>query len=462
MKIRQKLTLQFFLMSGIIMVLFSLTVYVSSARYRRDDFFQRLESRANSTARLLIEVDEIDAELLRKIEEDNPVSLPDEKIIILDNNNNIVYTTDPRNVILYDEDLLDRIRIYGKVRTRSGRYELMGVLFSEGADRFVVLSAARDIFGVDKQKNLRMVLLLLNGIFLLLYYPAGWLLAARAFSPISKVVDRVEEISIASLNLRLEEGNGKDELAHLAHTFNLMLDRLETAFTVQKDFISNASHELRTPLTAITGQLDVLLMKDRSTGEYRDAIVAVLEDIQNLNRLIDRLLLMAHASSESAKTGFREVRVDEIIWQCRDELVKYEKGYTVNISLDETISEMENMMVLGDEQLLRSAVTNIMDNGCKYSPDRSVDVDLSFAGNKLSVKFKDKGPGISEADLGRIFEPFYRGTVDGMVKGHGIGLSLAKKIIDIHQGEISVVSKPGIGTEITISLPPAPQRLISG
>lgn len=456
MKIRQKLTLQFFLMAGIIMVLFSLTVYISSARYRRDDFFQRLESRANSTARLLIEVDEIDAELLRKIEEDNPVSLPDEKIIILDNNNFIVYTTDSRNVIIYDEALLDRIRLDGKVRTRSGRYELMGVLFAEEEDRFVVLSAARDIFGVDKQKNLRMVLLLLNGVFLLLYYPAGWLFAARAFSPISKVVERVEEISISSLNLRLEEGNGKDELAHLAHTFNLMLDRLETAFTVQKDFISNASHELRTPLTAITGQLDVLLMKDRSTAEYREATAAVLKDIQKLNRLIDRLLLMAHASSESAKTGFREVRIDEILWQSREELIKYEKEYTVTISLDETITDMEDMMVLGDDQLLRSAVTNIMENGCKYSTDRSVDVNLSFSGNRMTVRFKDRGSGIPEADLGRIFEPFYRGSVAGKIKGHGIGLSLAKKIIDIHQGEINVVSKPGSGTEITVTLPPVP------
>lgn len=456
MKIRQKLTLQFFLMAGIIMVLFSLTVYFLSARYRYDDFFQRLESRANSTARLLIEVEEIDAELLSKIEEDNPVSLPDEKIIIIDNNNNVVYTTDTRNVILYDESLLEKVRLEGKVRTRSGRYELMGLLFAEEEDRFVVLSAARDIFGFDKQKNLRMVLLLLNGIFLLLYYPAGWLFAARAFSPISRVVDRVEDISITSLDLRLDEGNGKDELAHLAHTFNLMLERLETAFAVQKDFISNASHELRTPLTAITGQLDVLLMKNRSTEEYRDATVVVLEDIKNLNRLIDRLLLMAHASSESAKTGFREVRIDEILWQSRDELLKYERGYSVNISLDETISDMENMMVLGDDQLLRSAVTNIMENGCKYSPDKSVDADLSFSDNRLSIKFKDRGPGIAEADIGRIFEPFYRGTVAGKIKGHGIGLSLAKKIIDIHQGEIIVVSKPGIGTEITISLPPAP------
>ncbi len=277
MKIRLKITLQFFLMASVILLLFSLTVYIVSATYRRDDFYQRLESRAISTARLLIEVDEIGTDLLNKIEEDNPVSLPDEKIIIFNYKNEIVYSTDTRNVILYDSDLLTRIRASGQIKTKSGRYELMGILFTEEFNRFVVLSAARDIYGFDKMKNLRTTLILLTGIFLLLFYPAGWLFAARSLSPISKVVDRVEEISIASLDLRVDEGNGKDELAHLAHTFNRMLERLETAFEVQKDFISNASHELRTPLTAIRGQLEVLLMKERTDKEYRDSTAAVLE-----------------------------------------------------------------------------------------------------------------------------------------------------------------------------------------
>lgn len=453
MKIRQKLTLQFSLMAGVIMLLFSLTVYFASATYRRDDFYQRLESRAYSTARLLIEVDEIDTDLLNKIEEDNPISLPDEKIIILNYKNEILYSTDTRNVIIYDEDLLTRIRTSGEVRTKSGRYELMGILFPEEYNRFVVLSAARDIYGFDKLKNLRMILLLINGIFLILYYPAGWLFAARAFSPISRVIERVEEISIASLDLRLDEGNGKDELAHLAHTFNRMLDRLETAFDVQKDFISNASHELRTPLTAIRGQLEVLLMKERPAGDYRETTEAVLEDIRKLNRLLDRLLLMAHASSEGARAGFREVRIDEILWQAREELLKYERSYSVTIALDEKISDIENLIIRGDEQLLMSAVTNIMENGCKYSPDRSVRVFLSNDTKHISVGFTDNGPGIAEDEIERIFESFYRSKVTAAVRGHGIGLSLAKQIIDIHHGEITVYSRPGEGTTITLAFP---------
>jgi signal transduction histidine kinase len=453
MKIRQKLTLQFLLMASVIMLLFSLAVYFASATYRRDDFYQRLESRAVSTARLLIEVDEIDADLLTKIEESNPGSLPDEKIIIFNYKNEILYSTDTRNVILYDDDLLTRIRTSGKIRTKSGRYELMGILFPEEYNRFVVLSAARDIYGFDKLKNLRTILLLMTGIFLVLYYPAGWLFAARSLSPISDVVERVEDISITSLDLRLDEGNGRDELAHLAHTFNRMLDRLQTAFEVQKDFISNASHELRTPLTAIRGQLEVLLMKERPEKEYREATIAVLEDIRKLNRLLDRLLMMAHASTEGARAGFRDIRIDEILWQAREEILKHEKEYTVTVALDETISETDNLTIRGDEQLLLSAVTNIMENGCKYSPDRSVRVYLTHDTNHISVSFTDNGPGIAEEEVERIFESFYRGKTTSSVRGHGIGLSLAKKIIDIHSGKIAVASRQGEGTTITLTLP---------
>lgn len=453
MKIRQKLTLQFFLMASVILLLFSIAVYFASADYRRDDFYQRLESRAFSTARLLIEVDEVDTDLLNKIEEDNPVSLPDEKIIIFNYKNEIVYSTDNRNVILYDDDLLTRIRTTGKIKTTSGRYELMGILFPEEFNRFVVLSAARDIFGFDKLKNLRMILVLLTGIFLVLFYTAGWLFAARALSPISSVVDRVDKISISSLDLRVDEGNGKDELAHLAHTFNLMLERLETAFEMQKDFISNASHELRTPLTAIRGQLEVLLMKDRSEQEYREATAGVLDDMRKLNRMLDRLLLMAHASSEGAREGFREVRLDEILWQAREEIIKHDRDYSVTIALDENITDIENLTIHGDEQLLMSAVTNIMDNGCKYSPDRSVRVFLTHDAKNIYVSFTDNGPGIAEDEIERIFESFYRSKSTASVKGHGIGLSLAKKIIDIHNGTINLSSRHGEGTTIALAFP---------
>ena len=124
-----------------------------------------------------------------------------------------------------------------------------------------------------------------------MFFVAGWFYSGRALKPISDVVKKVEEISITSLNLRVFEGNGKDEIGRLAKTFNNMLERLETSFGMQKNFIANASHELRTPLTSINGQLEVLMMKDRSTDDYKSALGSVLDDIKSLIDLSNRLLL---------------------------------------------------------------------------------------------------------------------------------------------------------------------------
>jgi signal transduction histidine kinase len=118
------------------------------------------------------------------------------------------------------------------------------------------------------------------------------------------------------------EGTENDEISKLAHTFNNMLERLETAFKMQKNFIANASHELRTPLTTITGQLEVALMNVRTNTEYENIMYSVLEDIKNLNTASNRLLLLAQASSETSEIDFRPVRIDDVVWQGVAELRK--------------------------------------------------------------------------------------------------------------------------------------------
>ncbi|HKK43563.1 MAG TPA: hypothetical protein VJ963_14195, partial [Bacteroidales bacterium] len=129
MQIRTRLTLQFLLMGGIIMIIASAAIYLSSARFRKDDFSTRLENKAKITARLLIEVKEIDAGLLRRIEKDNPVNLPKEKILIYNYENKILYSTDDEKVLKINKNLLNRIRLYGRIRLRQGEYEVLGLLY---------------------------------------------------------------------------------------------------------------------------------------------------------------------------------------------------------------------------------------------------------------------------------------------------------------------------------------------
>jgi signal transduction histidine kinase len=232
-----------------------------------------------------------------------------------------------------------------------------------------------------------------------------------------------------------------------------MLERLETAFGVQKVFIANASHELRTPLTSINGQLEVLMMKERSTTEYKNALSSVLDDIRSLIDLSNRLLLIARTSAEGPVNFNQNVRIDEILWQVREEMMRFNTGYKVQISIDPSLTDFDQMMVAGDESLLKVAISNIIDNACKYSEDHKVLVKLQSTRNQIGIAFEDRGIGISREDISRIFEPFYRGKNVLTQKGTGIGLSLVNQIIKNHNGQLKIASEINIGTTVTVYLP---------
>jgi signal transduction histidine kinase len=195
------------------------------------------------------------------------------------------------------------------------------------------------------------------------------------------------------------------------------------------------------------------MMKDRSTDEYKSALGSVLEDIKLLIDLSNRLLLIARTSAEGPVNYSNKIRIDEILWQTREEMKRFHTSYHINISLDNSLTDSEKMIVAGDEHLLKTAVTNIIENACKYSHDHTVDIKFRRADKWIEMVFDDRGIGISEEDLKKIFEPFYRGTNAISIPGIGIGLSLVNQIVKNHNGTINISSKVGKGTRITLLLP---------
>jgi methyl-accepting chemotaxis protein len=230
MQIRARLTLQFLLMGEIIMIIASLAIYYSSVRFRQDDFYDRLSNKARSTARLLLDYGEIDAVRLKVIEKDNPINLHNEKIIILNYQGIILYSTDEKRDIKINALILEHVISGRKLEYRQGSYEVMGTLFFVGNNSYILIAAATDPAGIMHLKDLRTILIEVCIISLLLFGVVGWVYSGRALKPISEVISKVEDISITSLHLRVPEGNGTDEIGKLAKTFNKMLERLETSF----------------------------------------------------------------------------------------------------------------------------------------------------------------------------------------------------------------------------------------
>lgn len=452
MTIRNRLTLQFIILVALIMGTAHVAIYYSSSQFRQDEFYERMESRAYNTAKLLIQVDEVDENLLKKMEEDNPVRLPEEAIKIFDYKDSLIYGDDLEGAIEVDNQLLDEIRLNAHVKYKIGEREYLGYLFTDRYDRFAIVISAVDIYGKSKLNNLLRILLIVLGIGLVVVFAVARIYAERALNPIKVLVGEVSTISGHDLSVRVDEGNGQDEVAQLAKAFNKMLDRLEVVFKAQKSFIANASHEMRTPLTVISGQLEVLLLKERPVDEYKSSVQSVLEDLQNLNKMTNRLLLLAQTSSDMGG-GQATFRVDDVIWQSRTEMGKQRKDCKVNVHFHDDLDDLDQFEIQGSDQLIKTAFLNLMENSCKYSDDQSVDVELSKRGKWVVVSFKDNGIGIVTEDVPHIFEPFYRGNNVEARRGHGLGLSLVKRIVELHGGNIKVQSQVGKGTTFSISLP---------
>lgn len=454
MNIRTKLTLRFSAIVATILVVFSLAVYVLSENYRKEEFYARLESRAITTARLFVTVQEVDEKMLRIIDKNSIHAMFQERVLIFNPDNKLIYSSLDDLDVPYSTTLLTEIRKKQKVEYSIDDVEQIGIVYKGDQGDFVVISSAYDRFGRSKLQNLRNVLIAGLFVGILIIVLAGAAFAGQVLQPLARINAEVSNISAGNLSLRIDEGNRHDEIAQLAMNFNDMLHRLESAFEVQQQFVSNASHEMRNPLAAITTQLQLILDKKRTPEEYEQALQSLLDDTQTLVELTNGLLTLAQSGIEKQRFQFVPVRVDEVLFLAQNELGKTHPDYHFIIEY-ETFPEDESQLTIpGNEQLLKTAFLNLMDNACKFSPDRTVRIQVAANVHSIDVSFSDRGIGVPQEEQELIFNPFYRSSnVQSAIKGHGIGLSLCRRILQLHNSNISIRSSLGSGSCFAVQLP---------
>ncbi|MEY3194572.1 MAG: hypothetical protein RIQ78_669, partial [Bacteroidota bacterium] len=219
-------------------------------------------------------------------------------------------------------------------------------------------------------------------------------------------------------------------------------------------FVSNLSHELKNPLTAIRAQLDVVLQRERSNEVYRNALQSVLEDIKDLSEMEQKLLYLARVYNSPQTILFTPIRLDELLWQTMEQFQKQYPDYRASIECSEMPTSGDGLVVSANEPLLRLSLLNLMNNACKYSPDHAVLVRAIFQPDrKHIIAVCDNGPGIPDAEKLLIFEPFYRSPRHLKVKGTGIGLSLVKRILDLHNIQLDVENTPSGGAVFRLLFP---------
>jgi signal transduction histidine kinase len=454
MKIRSKLTITFFLLVVVILSLATLSIYFFFADYRESDYFRRLKNRTMNTATLIVEGQLESAELITRFENTNPGHIPPQYIFVFSPELKPIYATKDYPPEIGDpSDLLQRIQEEKEVRVTEGKYQIIGFRFFGKGEQYLVVGAASDTFGQEGLENLEKILLAVFAVSLVFVSIGGWFYAGRFLSPISKVITDVEKITESNLDVRIDHGSGNDEIAKLARTFNNMLGRLEDSFLAQKNFISNASHELRTPIAIISAEIEAALLQTEEGDQNYEVLNSVLENTKSLSHLSTQLLLLAQTSAQNPEQKFPVIRIDDVIWDAKHELEKANPDYTITVDFDLAMDD-EAFQVRGDAQLLKVAVINLMDNACKYSDDCQVVVRLAVSsGSFLCVEFVNTGTGIHEEDHEKVFAPFYRGKSSSHTKGYGIGLSLARRIMKLHQGTIGLQSASGSHTTFALFFP---------
>jgi two-component system sensor histidine kinase ArlS len=458
MKIRTRLTLLFTLITATVFLFFSFLIYWSAKENREKEFFALLNTEALTKAKLFFDAN-VPAETLQTIYRNNREMLNEVEVAIFDLDFNLLYHDAVELDFVHETpDLLNQILTDGVLFMYQDDWQIIGLRYRYLQHDFLITAAAYDQYGYRKLKSLMQNLSVFLIGSLLFLFVAGYFFSKKALEPVKNMVFRAKSISLSRMGLRLEKPNSKDELAELANTFNEMLDRLENSFDAQKNFVSNISHELRTPLAAMIAEIELAKEKKLSNPELQEVFNNTLADARKMVKLSDSLLDLARATFDASQITFKPLRLDEILLDAQRQVQLLNKEYSIDIHFEDSMAHENDVMILGNEYLIRVACINLMENACKFSPDQQGIVSISSfkSGaheNQVWISFSDRGPGIPEDERDEIFKPFYRGKHPNTIRGNGIGLSLTLKIIQLHSGHIVLKSTQGKGSTFTLIFP---------
>jgi signal transduction histidine kinase len=450
MQIQTKVTLLFFAATATVILLLSGFIFAFSNYYAFEDFYQRLETRVRLARDIYRNQDNDNSRVVQTLRQQYLEKLPSEQEYIIE------LTPGWQSVIGKDtlpEALLAKILKNGEARYNDGNKFFAGRIYRMASPPYMVIISATDPYGLEELNHLRQILLIGFVFSVVVVYVIGKLFSYQTFKPVRELTQKVQSITAENLNLRLDVGKGKDEITALGQTFNDMLNRLETAFETQNNFVSNASHELRTPLTIIKGEAELALRTPGLSEIHQHSVSTILQESEKLTLILSSLLGLAQSGFDGKKQHWEIIRIDELIWLVKEAVDQLYPQNNIKIDFAHLPTNEEQLQVSGNLNLLKLALSNIVANACKYSYNGAVIVSLRSEKNRVSIAVKDSGIGIPAQELPSVFVPFFRASNTTAFEGYGIGLPLSLNIIRLHKGSIALSSQEGVGTEIRVILP---------
>ena len=480
MTIRARLTLVYSSILGVTLVIFGLALYSIQARDTLDslkqDLYQSSDKFIEAVLRTSFTPPPVDGQDPREPIPPKPFNeFSDEQafegvrereiVRVLDVEGNLVASPFGRDkdALPLSEEGLVALQDKGDWYERSIVSDEPMLIYSrpilhEGEVAFI-LQVARSLTERDRTlRSLATTLLIAGLITIGIAIAVGWVLSGLTLRPIDRITQTARAIGDERDFTRRVDYSGKqDEVGQLAATINQMLTQLQDAYQKvekslqqQRNFVSDVSHELRTPLTTLRGNLG-LLKREPSAGEADDILTDMVDESDRMIRLVNNLLLMAHADA-GRSLAKEPVQLLPLIEEVVRRVGSLEGERQINLDLEGDIA------VLGDRDALEQVLLILLDNALKYS-EKHVDLEARLAGKEVKIRVEDHGPGIPPEEMEHVFERFYRASENHTVPGFGLGLSIAKGLIEAMGGKITLTSEGKQGTKALVSLPAIEKQL---
>lgn len=455
MKLQTKIIVLFNLICWALIAGFAVYISYFTRDSLRTKFFHRLEENAQIVGKHTIEeaehINEIYYEIMRTYL--RQLSAGRDYIIRVDKQfSDVAVKPD----LPLPPDFYQQVIAQGKAQYMDADTAYLSLYFSDPAvdKNLIVVSSGRDDYGLAEQENLDRTLTNTAGVCMLIVALISYLFARHIIKPIASINQEINKISIANLHLRIASPHkAHDEISTLIESFNQMIARLEVSVNSQKSFVANASHSFRTPLTIIKGEAELAVQIPGLNKESTQSLLRIINETDQIIIMINNLLMIARSGLEDSRKDYTNVRLDEVLFRVLSSESKASGHPSIYLDLASTPEIGEMLEVFGNENLLFIALSNIVSNACKYGKEADVTISLQSQDDDFVIDIKDKGVGIPSEEKDFVYDSFFRASNVRSIQGTGLGLLLAKNIIDLHDGNLLIHSIEGEGTNVSVLLP---------
>lgn len=440
MTIKLRISLFVSLLFTIIFGIASIVIVTMFSNFRKEEFQERLRERALTSIKLLIEVKEVDHQMLRIIDKNTINKLYDDKTLIFNSKQQLIYSSLDDTKILWSPKDLKFLKENKNFFKKSGNNEVYGIYYANGKEEYFALISANDNYG---KRKLNFLIYLVFGVFIVANIVA-WILSfsliKKELLPLSYFIEKVKVVNANNLDSRIEISSKSElnEITQMTDEFNYMLKRLEDSYRHQREFTSQASHELRTPLARMSFQIENQLQS--ASEEVRPFLNSLFNEVNQLNNLIYSLLILANTDGQF-NSNSEKVRIDEVIYTCIENLRKFEKKVKVNFKINGLENSEIDLDIPGSPNLLEIAFFNLIKNAFLYSESGVVEIEIKRKEN-LIVVISNIGTTIPVEEQRKLYLPFMRGSNSSKKEGIGLGLRIVQRILNSFGHSIEYKAKP--------------------